>query len=190
MSRVAYVRYDDERDDGPDHGPEPSSTTERALNEQLIGTDQPRPRAWWLGVHGGAGESSLAALFPSFSAAEHQWPVDPSGQTHVVLVARTNHHGMSSVQATMRDWSAHHRHHVLVLGLVLIADRPGRLPRALQDFQRDLEGATPCLWRLPWIDSWSLGMTPSPENSSRREAEALRLGVSAALRTAGKDQHD
>jgi hypothetical protein len=145
---------------------------------------------WWLGVHGGAGESSLAALFPMFPAAEHQWPVPMSARTRVVLAARTNHRGMSAVQAAMRDWSVSYREHTDVLGLVLIADRPGQLPRPLRDLQRDLGGATPNLWRLPWIERWAVGEVPSSANAPIREVEALRVGVTAAIRAAGRDRHD
>ena len=146
-----------------------------------------RPIAWWLGVHGGAGETSLARLFTGIAAAEHRWPVCDQGRARVVLVARTNFVGMTAAQAAMRDWSANHRQHVDVLGLVLVADRPGRLPRPLLDLQHVLDGATPHLWRLPWIEGWTLGETPSRENAPRKEVEALRLGLTAALRAARKE---
>ena len=147
-------------------------------------------RCWWLGVHGGAGESSLAALFPGFPAAEHQWPVHRSARTRVVLVARTNHRGMSAAQAAMRDWSVSYRDHIDVLGLVLIADRPGKLARPLRDLRQDLAGATPNLWRLPWIESWAVGESPSPVNAPTKEVEALRVGVTLAIRAAERDRND
>jgi len=148
-------------------------------------------RCWWLGVHGGAGESTLANLFSGVPAAEHQWPVsDGPGKTSVVLVARSNFWGMVAAQAAMRDWSANHRRHVNVLGLVLIADRPGKLPRPLIDLQRTLEGATSRLWWLPWVESWTLGVIPSRENAPTKEVEALRLGLNAALKAAGKERQD
>jgi hypothetical protein len=139
-----------------------------------------------LGVHGGAGETALARLFAGVPAAEHMWPISDGSRTGVVLVARTNFWGMSAAQAAMRDWSANYRRHVDVLGLVLVADRPGRLPRPLLDFQHDLEGATPNLWRLPWVECWSLGEIPSRENAPTKAVEALRLGLSAALKSAAR----
>jgi hypothetical protein len=135
-----------------------------------------------LGVHGGAGETTLARLFAGVPAAEHMWPISDGSPAGVVLVARTNFWGMSGAQAAMRDWSAHYRLLVDVLGLVLIADRPGKLPRSLLDLQHDLEGATPNLWCLPWVECWSLGEIPSRENAPTKAVEALRLGLSAALK--------
>lgn len=149
-----------------------------------------QPHCWCLGVHGGSGESTVASLFRSVAAADHRWPIGHGARTHVVLAARTNFLGMTAAQAAMHDWSANHRQHVVVLGLVLVADRPGRLPRPLLDLQRDLEGATPHLWRLPWVERWTLGEVPSRENAPRKEVEVLRLGLTAAMRAARKDRQD
>ena len=156
------------------------------LRSRLLTARQGRARCWWLGVHGGAGETTLAHLFAGVPAAEHTWPISDGPRTGVVLVARTNFWGMSAAQAAMRDWSANHRRHVDVLGLVLVADRPGRLPRPLLDLQHDLEGATPNLWRLPWVECWSLGEIPSRENAPTEAVEALRLGLTAALKSAAR----
>ena len=147
-----------------------------------LSANQGRARCWWLGVHGGAGETALARLFAGVPAAEHMWPISDGSPAGVVLVARTNFWGMSAAQAAMRDWSANYRLHVDVLGLVLVADRPGKLPRPLLDLQHDLQGATPNLWRLPWVECWSLGEIPSRENAPTKPVEALRLGLTAALK--------
>ena len=34
---------------------------------------------WWLGAHGGAGESTLEELFSGSRAAGHSWPVTAAG---------------------------------------------------------------------------------------------------------------
>lgn len=158
------------------------SPTRRLSEARLVTATEGHARCWWLGVHGGAGETTLAYLFAGVPAAEHMWPASDGRRTGVVLVARTNFRGMSAVQVAMREWSANYRRLVDVLGLVLIADRPGRLPRPLLDLQQDLEGATPNLWRLPWVECWSLGEIPSRENAPTKAVEALRLGLSAALK--------
>jgi hypothetical protein len=149
-------------------------------------------RCWLLGVHGGAGESTLARLFDGFAPAHHAWPIDPRAhaRTRVTLCARTSFWGMTAVQTAMRDWSANRREDVDVLGLVLVADRPGQLPRPLRALQHSLAGATPHLWRLSWTERWALGEAPSYVNAPRTEVEALRLGLTAALRAAGKETKD
>jgi hypothetical protein len=153
---------------------------------RLLVATESYARCWWLGVHGGAGETTLAQLFAGVPAAEHRWPINDGRRAAVVLVARTSFRGMSAAQAAMRDWSAHYRRNVEVLGLVLIADRPGKLPPPLLDLQHDLEGATPNLWPLPWVESWSLGAIPSRENASIQAVEALRLGLTVALKNAAR----
>jgi hypothetical protein len=137
---------------------------------------------WWLGVHGGAGESTLAGLFKGTRAAEHAWPVAlPDGaRSVVVLVARTSFHGMTAVQAAMRDWDQRERGRVFVLGLVLVAHRPGRLPNDLRRLRRDLEGATERLWLVPWCERWSAGEIPSRANCPKA-VEQLCTDLTVAL---------
>jgi len=141
-------------------------------------------QCWFVGAHGGAGESTLARLFARVAPAGHAWPLAPYGRPRprVVLCARTNFWGMRAAQAAMRDWSANYRRHVDVLGLVLVADRPGRLPRPLSDLQHDLDGAAANVWRVPWVEAWSLGEIPSRENAPIKEVETLALGLTVALR--------
>jgi hypothetical protein len=137
---------------------------------------------WWLGVHGGAGESTLADLFKGTRAAGHRWPVGSAdgAKAVVVLVARTSFSGMTAVQVAMREWDQRLRAHVFVAGLVLIAHRPGRLPKGLQRLQRDLLGATERMWLVPWCESWSVGEIPSRANSPKA-VERLCADLSVAL---------
>ena len=55
---------------------------------------------WWLGVHGGAGETSLSLVSAGSRPADHAWPI-PSARgmlNRVVLVARTNYVGLTAAQ--------------------------------------------------------------------------------------------
>jgi hypothetical protein len=143
----------------------------------------PTPLAWWLGIHGGAGESTLARLFPTIAAAQHRWPVIAGARTRVVLCARTNYWGMVAAQAACLDHYRRLYGQVDVLGLVLIADSASKPRPQLQDLLLDLQAAANGhVWRLPWVESWALGRLPSPADSRMKEVEALRLGVTAALR--------
>lgn len=147
-------------------------------------------RCWVLGAHGGAGESTVTSLFAGFAAAQHAWPVAPHShaRTRVLLCARTNFWGLTAAMHVAGQWDqAGLRDRVqLPMGLVLIADRPGRLPKSLEAFAQHLESATDHTWRLPWVAAWAAGEIPSPANSPR-EAHALRAGLSAALEAAGKE---
>jgi hypothetical protein len=128
---------------------------------------------WWVGVHGGAGESTLERIFQGSRAAGHRWPVAPTGSPPVVvvLVARTDARGLRAAQSAMRDWQTRGLN-LQLLGLVLMADAPTRLPRALRDLRRVVSGGVPRVWWLPWVESWRVGEVPSRANSPR-EAERL-----------------
>ena len=120
---------------------------------------------WWLGVHGGAGESTLQALCEGSRAADHAWPIpagDASTTQRVVLVARTSIRGLRAAQHAGAEWASGSVAAQL-LGLVLIADAPGRLPRALRDLAELIGGGVPTLWMLPWIEQLRTDDALAPE---------------------------
>ena len=126
---------------------------------------------WWVGAHGGAGETTLEQLYVGTRAAGHRWPVSPGRLLAVVLVARTSARGLLAAQAALREL-AERRPPIRLLGLVLIADAPGRLPRPLRELGERIAGAVPHAWWFPWVAAWREGETPSRANSPK---QALRL---------------
>jgi len=142
---------------------------------------------WWLGVHGGAGESTLEELFRGSRAAGHAWPWGGSDadRPRVVLVARTNARGLRCTQNAICDCAGAGLA-VRLLGLVLIADAPGRLPRALRDLAGLIGGGVARVWWLPWVEAWRAGETPAPANSPR-EVRGL-LGDLRAITSTGPNQ--
>ncbi|HTR89681.1 MAG TPA: DUF6668 family protein [Solirubrobacteraceae bacterium] len=131
-------------------------------------TGEEQAAVWWVGAHGGAGESTLEELFSGSRAAEHAWPIHAVGQppARVVVVARTNAHGLKAAQRAVREWAAGDVP-VLLLGLVLIADAPGRLPHALRQLADLIAGGVPAAWSLPWIEAWRIGDPPGPANAPK-----------------------
>lgn len=153
------------------------------LVDQLPTLSQPR-RAdlWLLGAHGGAGESSLATLVPSWSAAGHGWPHPPGADpSRVLLVARSNMNGIQAAQFAARQWAAGLVPHAQVIGLVVVADAPGRLPRPLREFAQIVAGGFPRSWAVPWIEAWRLGEPPDL-STAPREVRRLVDDLSALLR--------
>lgn len=115
---------------------------------------------WWLGVTGGAGESTLAAIARGSSAAEHAWPMPPGRgmQSRVVLVARTNYAGLTAAQRAATEWaSGAFGDAIRVDGLVLIPDVPGRLPKELRELAQLVAGGVPQTWTLPWLEALRFG---------------------------------
>ena len=117
-------------------------------------------RLWWLGVHGGAGESTLAALMEGSTEAGHAWPDVAGAPAAVVLVARPSARGLDRAQAAATQWAAGATPDVRLLGLVLIADAPGRTPAPLHAWTKVLAGGVPRVWHLPWIEPLRLGADP------------------------------
>lgn len=109
---------------------------------------------WVVGAHGGAGESTLSALIPGAVSAEHHWPQRPAGVVRAVVVARSSLRGLTAAQAAAQQWASRTVPGVDLLGLVVMADAPGRLPRTLRDRMQVVAGGFPRTWMVPWIDAW------------------------------------
>ena len=151
--------------------------------DRLPQMTQFRPAVLWcLGVHGGAGESSVAGLAAQWAAAGHAWPQLPSGQrAAVLLVARSNMRGLTAARSAATEWAAGLVPNVDVVGLLLVADAPGRLPRPLRDLAQVVAGGVPRSWRLPWIESWRLGeQLPDVPREARRFVDELHAVVPGA----------
>lgn len=156
--------------------------------DQLSIREQPAPAAlWWLGVHGGAGESTLARLVPGGRPAGHAWPRPPATTrtpTRVLLVARSHASGLGAAQKAATHWAAGGLADVHLLGLVIVADAPGRLPRPLRELAALIAGGVPRTWHLPWVEDWRLGHDVTPEKAPR-EVRRLLTDLSSLIPDSG-----
>lgn len=146
------------------------------------------PVFWWLGVHGGAGESSLARLDKTTRAAEHHWPLTSAGST-VVLVARSNIPGLRAAQRAATEWASGSVPGIRVAGLIVMADAPGRLPKEIRDFSRIVGGGVPHLWHVPWVEPWRYGHDVAHEElpkEARTVLDQVRTAVTAAAGSPAK----
>lgn len=135
------------------------------------------PEVFWLGVHGGAGENTLAGLLGGVPC-HHRWPsrsnADPSlAPAEVFLVARQNHRGLEAAKLAARDWAAGSHPTITLRGLVVIADAPGKTPKALHNQTRVIAGGVPQTWVLPWIEELRLYGTVDPESLAREPRNVL-----------------
>jgi hypothetical protein len=142
------------------------------------------PGFWWLGVHGGAGETSLARLDKNTRAAEHQWPLAPA-ESVVVLVARSNIHGLQSARSAATEWASGSLPGIRVAGLVVMADAPGRLPKEIRDFARVVGGGVPHMWHFPWVDGWRYGHDVAANDLPKEASTTLEQVHLAVTATAG-----
>ncbi len=142
------------------------------LPVSLVPKQQTRPPYWWVGCHGGAGVSTLAAAIGQSAADAHgHWPAPPQPDlAKVVLVARTHFHGLSMAQLAARQWaSGVLPEGIEVLGLVFVADAPGKLPRPLREFAQLVSGGLPRTWEIPWIEELRCGAVPTPDHPAFRQ---------------------
>jgi hypothetical protein len=115
-----------------------------------------------LAAHGGAGVSSLlrAGLAAAGGVdARRTWPEGGAA----LLVARSSTSGLEAAREAARAHAAGDTGlDVTLLGLVLVADAPGRLPPRLRDLADLVAGAFLRVWQVPWLTEWRLAATTEP----------------------------
>lgn len=139
---------------------------------------------WWLGAHGGAGESTLASLALDSQSAGHAWPIpsDPRSRNRIVVVARTNYAGLMAAQHFAREWaSGTTANRIDLLGLVLVADAPSRRPKELRQLEQHIAGGYPRLWTLPWVEAWRV--SPVSASDMPREYRTLLADLNLTAST-------
>lgn len=148
-------------------GPQPSVTPPEAGDQLRTFTTRALARVWVLGTHGGAAESTMAQLLRG-NETRHRWP-DTDPAPAVLLTARTHARGLLAAQMAMRAWAAGQTPHVRLVGLVLVADAPGRLPRQLADLAEVISGGVPHAWHIPWVDQYRIDLDPADTPSQVRK---------------------
>lgn len=129
----------------------------------------------WVGLHGGAGVSTLAAVYGGHDSGR-VWP-GPADPRSVLLVARTHAAGLDAVVPAAEVFRRGEAPQGLDLdAVVLVADAPGRLPRPLAHRIRLIESMID-VYRVPWVPEWRLGdLSGRPP----RETESLARLTGAA----------
>ncbi|MFC9995572.1 hypothetical protein [Nocardia sp. NPDC127526] len=170
------------------------------------------PLVWLVGVHGGAGVSSLAASLSWAGDAGQRWPARiglgaDMDSPLVVLVARTHLRGLATLQRALLS----HRHNATpagshVVGVITVADSARPLPDRAEERRDEVETLARALgaqsWRLGWLEPWralephelaewnpDADVTPRDDGDpTRTPPQPVRLlaeQILAAARTAG-----
>jgi len=158
---------------GP-RGPQAGVVTPDVADQLPVRAVTSNPGIWLVGAHGGAGESTLATFDESWRAAAHAWPA--TGRC--VLVARTSAAGLRAAQRALTQWAGGAAGGAELLGLVLVDDAPGRLPRPLRDLAALISGGAPRTWRIGWDETWRL-IEPGQPLPARRDVSRLIADVQA-----------
>lgn len=115
------------------------------------------PLVWLLGVHGGAGASTLAHVLAPVADSSRRWPgVFERESPFVVLVARETIPGLTRAHDLLRQHLSGYAGRADVLGLVTVAARPGRLPAEIRRYRDVVGSLAGQLWQVPWVEEWTL----------------------------------
>jgi hypothetical protein len=143
----------------PEGSPEISAPTEAQL--------------CFYGLCGGGGVTTVAAAVGFGKDASATGLPAPNGTTAQPLVAvtRSHAHGLQRAQQEAAAWAAHgHTGSWRQVGLVVVADAPGRLPRPLQELLDLASGGWPRVWRVDWFEVLRLGEPPTAIATARSVA--------------------
>lgn len=107
-----------------------------------------------LGAHGGAGTSTLARWWAHAADSGQEWPAAPQTTQRVIVAARDCIPGLTAAAERLREWHCGLAPTgVSIIGLVVTAARPGRVPAEVRRYRRivaDLvDGA---VWSIAWHD--------------------------------------
>lgn len=130
------------------------------------------------GLHGGAGTSTVAAMFgdQAFDAGVG-WPtasgwVRPLPTLRVVVVARTHRVGLEAAEDFTQQWLAGELTDSRLLGLILVDDAPRLLESQRRSVKR-LLGKTPAGAHIPWVENWRVHQ-PDFTNPPKRLQKIIR----------------
>ena len=150
----------------------PSLVTPGALDRELpvhtvtpaqggLATSYSVTGGWWLlGTHGGAGVTSLIRSGVAGCDAGRMWPATAAA---VVTAARRTAYGLEWARDAARQHaSGGVPDGVVLAGLVVVADAPGRVPRRIARFLDLVAAAYPRVWEIPWVEEWRLAGHSEP----------------------------
>jgi hypothetical protein len=122
----------------------------------------------------------LASVLPGTCCAGKAWPTPQTGSETVVLVCRGNHRGLRSAQEYARAYrDSGLAERLQLIGVIVSADAPGRIPPPLRRLERLLSGAVPILGHAPWEPTWRIG-PPSPTAAVDPLPWVSKLGLAIA----------
>ena len=137
------------------------------------------PRLWIVGAHGGAGTSTWSHIL-GVGDAGAAWPqhVNPSRSLNIVVCCRSTVPGLRAAQDVAIEWASGELPGQLV-GLVVGADAPGRLPRELREQLQITSGAFPRYTFVPWQAQWRFAKESDVNADHSRRINKIAATVAA-----------
>ncbi|MDK6275960.1 hypothetical protein QP116_09505 [Pseudoglutamicibacter cumminsii] len=133
-----------------------------------------------MGLHGGAGASTLASLLGDGASEVGQaWPISQNAWTGsawpipVIAVARTDHSGLAAADKFVRSWANGQLTGSQLSALVLIEAGP-RTSDGRKKATKRLLRMVPRGTHIPWMDPW-LDAPPDPARLPGRIKRIIKL---------------
>lgn len=166
------------------------------------------PGWYFVAAHGGAGTTLLSRL--SWQAVEDAeggwrsdgrtrgaygmdsgrgWPdpaLEPTGR--VVVVCQTTMRGLAWARDAATQYLSGSTPPALeLLGLIAVADQPGRLPHPIRAARDLLAGAYPRVWHLPYVDAYRLhaGLPDEPAPPLHPDVDEVLAAIRSLLTPKG-----
>ncbi|MET4050492.1 MULTISPECIES: DUF6668 family protein [unclassified Rhodococcus (in: high G+C Gram-positive bacteria)] len=108
------------------------------------------PVVWLLAAHGRSGAGTLAQIWAPAGDARRGWPA-ADRHRGVVVVSRTDRDGLDAAHDVLLQAAGGLTGGCTLLGLVLVPDAPGPLPKTLRRRADVVASAAPAVWRVPYI---------------------------------------
>lgn len=134
---------------------------------------------WIVGAHGGAGTSTWSHIL-GVGDAGAAWPqhVNPTRALGVVVCCRSTAAGLRAAQDVGIEWASGGLPGQLV-GLVVGADAPGRMPRELRELREVASGAYPRSVFVPWQPQWRFAKESDVNADHSRRINKIAATVAA-----------
>lgn len=160
----------------PTGAPAPADPVLLIPDRFMIRTLSPQVTVQLVGLHGGAGTSTMASLLGSEAVdcgKSLSGLADPT--IPVVFVARTHAKGLNLVRRAANQWASSGLEEIRLLGVVFVDDAPN-LSKLLARDLRSAERALPHSWRLEWSEDIRHGINlpgEAPGGRVRRTRKSL-----------------
>lgn len=122
-------------------------------HQRLAPEGQRDPLVWLVAAHGGAGATFLAHSLAPFGDAGQQWPVKDK-YPWCVIVARATRAGLEAAHDLALQDQSNKSGGCRVLGIILVADAPGKTPKSIEQRISVLEKTVPTIWRVSYFEDW------------------------------------
>ncbi|MBW4781908.1 hypothetical protein O4160_15235 [Rhodococcus sp. IEGM 1401] len=157
MAAQPAERRDYDRDDEPSVTPAglriPPQSRQAPIHDNPVSPSVHgrQPAMWLLAAHGRSGAGTLAQIWAPAGDARRGWPARDR-HPHVVVVARTDRAGLDAAHDLLLQAAAGLTGGCTLLGLALVPDAPGPLPKTLRRWADVVASAAPAVWRIPYVE--------------------------------------